>query len=81
MSQQGHRGKRLDPRLVEKVRLIHSYRSIIVDNLLQMSPEQIGQLYELMVAARGEMTEAQAEQQIEDTLTDMGIPVEKSTKS
>ena len=46
-----------------------------------MSPEQIGQLYELMVAARGEMTEAQAEQQIEDTLTDMGIPVEKSTKS
>lgn len=43
-----------------------------------MSPEQIGQLYELMLAARGEMTEAQADQQIQDTLTDMGIPVDRT---
>ncbi|KAL7009775.1 hypothetical protein EMMF5_000683 [Cystobasidiomycetes sp. EMM_F5] len=44
----------------------------------KMSPEQIGQLYELMLAARGEMTEAQADQQIQDTLTDMGIPVDRT---
>lgn len=39
-----------------------------------MSDQQIGQLYELMIAARGgEMTEAESEQQIADTLTGMGI--------
>lgn len=42
--------------------------------LEKMSPEQIGQLYELMVAAKGEMTESEREQQIQDTLTGMGIP-------
>ena len=45
-----------------------------------MSPEQIGQLYELMLAARGgEMSEAEAEKQIEDTLTDMGIPTDANS--
>lgn len=41
----------------------------------QMSPEQIGQLYELMQAARGQdMTEEQRESQIAETLKDMGVP-------
>lgn len=46
-----------------------------------MSPEQIGQLYELMLAARGhEGTEEQREAQIEETLTSMGIPTGKNGK-
>lgn len=46
-----------------------------------MSPEQIGQLYELMLAARGgEMTEAEAEKQIDETLTSMGVPTESSNE-
>lgn len=40
----------------------------------QMSPEQVGQLYELMLAAKGEMTESEREKQIETTLQGMGIP-------
>lgn len=47
-------------------------------NLLpQMSPEQVGQLYELMLAAKGEMTEDEREAQIEATLTGMGVPTGK----
>ena len=47
-----------------------------------MSPEQIGQLYELMVAARGgDMTEAQKETQIEETLESMGIPTDGGSKA
>jgi hypothetical protein len=47
-----------------------------------MSPEQIGQLYELMLAARGgEMTEAEAERQIDETLTGMGIPTDSGASS
>lgn len=48
----------------------------------QMSPEQIGQLYELMMAARGgvPMSEQEREQQIEDTLTDMGISTTENQK-
>lgn len=42
---------------------------------VQMSPEQVGQLYELMLAARGgEMTEQERESQIESTLQGMGVP-------
>lgn len=48
----------------------------------QMSPEQIGQLYELMMAARGgvPMSEQEREKQIEDTLTDMGISTTENQK-
>ncbi|CAD6576449.1 MAG: acetate non-utilizing protein 9 [Cyphobasidiales sp. Tagirdzhanova-0007] len=61
----GDRGKQLDQRVLEK-----------------MSPEQIGQLYELMVAARGgDMTEAQKETQIEETLESMGIPTDGGSKA
>lgn len=42
-----------------------------------MSPEQVGQMYELMLAAKGEMTEAEREAQIETTLKGMGVPTGK----
>lgn len=47
-----------------------------------MSPEQVGQLYELMMAARGgvPMSEQEREKQIEDTLTDMGISTTENQK-
>lgn len=49
-------------------------KQLDVDFLEKMSPEQVGQLYELMLAAKGEMTESEREKQIETTLQGMGIP-------
>lgn len=54
------------------------WSSSLLSNLFpQMSPEQVGQLYELMLAAKGEMTEDEREAQIEATLTGMGVPTGK----
>lgn len=78
---QEQKGKQLDRDLLERVSPLRSgHLRVLTSIALQMSPEQIGQLYELMLAARGgEMTEEQAEKQIEETLTDMGIPTEANS--
>lgn len=46
------RGKKLDPSLLEKVRLEQRKSLLVLECLRQMSAEQLGQLYELMHATR-----------------------------